>query len=182
MKAIGAALVFLFRWLPIVVAAALIAWDLWGKAPLYRHRDQAVAAVSARDGRLHVLQLTFAADRPVEGVTFTPDRSGFRVKLSSGAVSGPFIVTPPPLLSPSLGFQSETLTMPTTGTRFQRLIVPEWPVIVGLILLASSGPTLRSVRRRRRKRLGLCTSCGYDLRGTPGAHCPDCGSTAPTAA
>jgi hypothetical protein len=32
----------------------------------------------------------------------------------------------------------------------------------------------RSGIRRRRKRLGLCLNCGYDLRGSPG-RCSECG-------
>ncbi len=31
-------------------------------------------------------------------------------------------------------------------------------------------------RRRKRKKLGLCVKCGYDLRGSK-ERCPECGST-----
>ena len=33
--------------------------------------------------------------------------------------------------------------------------------------------------RRRRKRAGLCVSCGYDLRASAGALCPECGTATP---
>ena len=40
-----------------------------------------------------------------------------------------------------------------------------------LYFLLSLGP----YRRRKRKKLGLCLKCGYDLRGSK-ERCPECGS------
>ena len=55
----------------------------------------------------------------------------------------------------------------------QTLSVPHWFVIAGSGVL----PALWFRRRRRtryRLRHGLCPSCGYDLRASPG-RCPECG-------
>jgi hypothetical protein len=47
-----------------------------------------------------------------------------------------------------------------------------WHLVVGLVLLAwARGPG----RREFRTRAGKCIACGYDLRGTPAALCPECG-------
>ena len=59
------------------------------------------------------------------------------------------------------------------------VIVPHW----FLLLLFSAAPALwawrevPAARHARRRRLGLCGRCGYDLRATPGA-CPECGNIA----
>jgi hypothetical protein len=54
------------------------------------------------------------------------------------------------------------------------VLVPHWlPTI--LFALAPTYWLLGPRRReRRRRRLGLCLNCGYDLRATPG-RCPECG-------
>lgn len=43
-------------------------------------------------------------------------------------------------------------------------------LLLGLIYMATF------VRRRYRVRAGLCVACGYDLRGTDHAACPECGN------
>ncbi len=54
---------------------------------------------------------------------------------------------------------------------YSYLIVPYWLTIaICVVIFALSW---RPLRRRRRK-LGLCLACGYDLRGSAG-RCPECG-------
>jgi hypothetical protein len=56
--------------------------------------------------------------------------------------------------------------------------VPHWFVAA----LAAAPPALWLRRRRAdRRRAGLCTRCGYDLRATP-EKCPECGTPAATPA
>jgi hypothetical protein len=57
---------------------------------------------------------------------------------------------------------------------------PLWlPALVSGLLPSVSA--YRRIRHGRRRSLGLCRSCGYDLRATPG-RCPECGTRAGTSA
>jgi hypothetical protein len=57
------------------------------------------------------------------------------------------------------------------------VMAPYW----SLALLLAGGPLLalglRRAKRKRRVAAGLCPSCRYDLRATPG-RCPECGYVA----
>ncbi len=61
-------------------------------------------------------------------------------------------------------------------TRFQPMAraVPLWmPAFLFAAIFCLCRP-LRHIRRRKRKKLGLCVKCGYDLRGSED-RCPECG-------
>ena len=61
----------------------------------------------------------------------------------------------------------------TLGTYHREVRVPYW----SFFSLSSVVPALRiasAMRRRHRKSIGLCSSCGYDLRATAD-RCPECG-------
>jgi len=51
---------------------------------------------------------------------------------------------------------------------------PYWMVVLVLGLLPSWRFVWLDVRRRRRRRAGLCVRCGYDLRAS-NERCPECG-------
>ena len=62
----------------------------------------------------------------------------------------------------------------------RRASIPLWVVIVssaGLGLGLTAVPLLiRSLRAWRRRAVGHCPTCGYDLTGNVSGRCPECGT------
>jgi hypothetical protein len=62
-----------------------------------------------------------------------------------------------------------------TGRRLHVFTIPYWLILVATapypLYLVVADP----LRRRRRRRRGLCPMCGYDLRGSPSGVCSECG-------
>ena len=59
----------------------------------------------------------------------------------------------------------------------QMVHIPIWaPVAAFSLYPVLALITFPARRRRRRKRLGLCIACGYDLTGNTSGICPECGS------
>ena len=55
---------------------------------------------------------------------------------------------------------------------------PIWVVclgFLGLFVAPRDGPIRALHRRRKRKKLGLCLKCGYNLTGLTELRCPECG-------
>ncbi len=64
------------------------------------------------------------------------------------------------------------------GTEHKQIVELPFQAVLLVLLISPLPPVLRTSRRQYRRRQGLCASCGYDLRATPG-RCPECG-TVPT--
>ncbi len=74
----------------------------------------------------------------------------------------------------SAGVVREWRLIPGHASLFWRLGVPFW--ISALFFAALSWYLYAPLhRRRKRKKLGLCVKCGYDLRGSKD-RCPECGT------
>ncbi len=62
-----------------------------------------------------------------------------------------------------------------SGKNFSVAMIPLWNLTF-LFLLLFGVSYLPGRRRRKRKKLGLCVKCGYDLRASKD-RCPECGET-----
>ncbi len=71
-------------------------------------------------------------------------------------------------------WDNSTITWRGIGYRTKTISLPHWLfVLVFSIPLFVAGKRVH--RRRKRKKLGLCIKCGYDLRGSM-ERCPECGA------
>ncbi len=124
--------------------------------------------VMSADGELsfHLAYLKFASDRNVEGWSHH--------KVESWGVGDPVYVFPGFRLYDDTDYRSDFMHV---------YIAYPW-----LIYLFAALPILwcfAAYRRRRiqqRRRRGLCTACGYDLQGSEGNSCPECGTVRQQAA
>ncbi|MCH7847247.1 MAG: hypothetical protein IIB53_02680, partial [Planctomycetes bacterium] len=101
-------------------------------------------------------------DDPIQLPTKTPT-------IMHGLVLNPSAMSTP---SPGTTVRMLPLAIIWSGflvdTAFYSLI---WLVLLMLIVAG---------RRALRSRQGCCVICGYDLRGTPHGHCPECGTALTT--
>jgi hypothetical protein len=59
------------------------------------------------------------------------------------------------------------------------VLLPQWAVLLATAVLPAWTFALRTgrrTRRWRRRRVGSCPSCGYDLTGNASGVCPECGT------
>jgi hypothetical protein len=80
------------------------------------------------------------------------------------------------------GYLTYKINPPDYCNHVHAVVVPHWFLVLVTAWLPAAGAVkaarrLGAWRRERRGRLGLCPTCGYDLRATPG-KCPECGTIA----
>jgi hypothetical protein len=82
----------------------------------------------------------------------------------------------PAVTRSALGFMLATSTLSVGGTPrvYYAVRVPHWAILAagGLMFVMLARAPLR---RRRWRKQGRCSACGYDLRESP-ARCPECGN------
>jgi len=57
----------------------------------------------------------------------------------------------------------------------RRVSLPFWALFAVCLAYPATSVIRNGLRRRRRRRLGLCVGCGYDLTGATEGRCPECG-------
>ncbi len=62
--------------------------------------------------------------------------------------------------------------------RFRRVNCPAWIVLVALAIYPTIAFIRGPLRRRRRRKRGLCIACGYNLTGNTTGVCPECATKA----
>ena len=103
--------------------------------------------------------------------------------VNRGCVEYEHFAMPHSEIGPTLGFHSWFTGYNLRWTpewwrspRRLQIFLPLWiPAILFALVLYLTRPIYHH-RRRKRKKLGLCLKCGYDLRASKD-RCPECGAT-----
>ncbi len=133
----------------------------------------------------------YSAFRAIVWARHYPDGSTTMMIIAGGTVTNETGI--PPILSISMAGPIASITSEWT---IMPIDPPVWYGIAPPIMLGAHGfhifrlwipliiiapPTISlfcyDTRTRRRKRLGQCITCGYDLTGNQSGTCPECGAT-----
>ena len=98
---------------------------------------------------------------------FHPAETITRLGIQRSTGLTPLMTVTPWRPTPATAFSYRLVRIPYSTLLFAPLIIPISRVVSLL--------TRRAIARRRRSR-GLCATCGYDMRSSPG-RCPECGQT-----
>ena len=147
------------------------------------------AKIDARSGLLWLRHWSFIRPAGSQGLTPKPISSRVYQWHWGGAYQGkPFAFVrycpmdtgdpeDPPYGRPWTGLGHNYGYCEGCGSRYRFLVVPFWSVMLVTMVMPLGWCGLLFCHRRRRL-LGHCLVCGYDLRATPN-RCPECG-TIPT--
>jgi hypothetical protein len=161
----------------LLLPCAAVAWFTWcpphqGAQCFWRTRGGTYYGVTLYPG-------VVAFDHSTRTITVGAPRQG-RSPAAWGHSSGfPAALPPPRTAWNRMGFWHWPNAMRIVNENNEVMAHQTWAVPRWLVLFSLTLPLLawgmNPIRRRRRRRRGLCPACGYDLRATPG-RCPECGS------
>ena len=72
--------------------------------------------------------------------------------------------------------EHQIIELPGIRLVVHSVCLPLWLLLIAFAIYPTIALIRGPLRRRRRKRLSLCTTCGYDLTGLPETRCPECGT------
>jgi hypothetical protein len=116
---------------------------------------------------------------PLPPISPPTTSQGVRTSITTYEAYEVFVIAPPAQGQAGFFWQNQTVrwsqpfTPKPVQSRQTTLILPMWFILV--LLALSPLLLLRHLYSKQKlARLGLCPSCGYDLRATP-HRCPECG-------
>ena len=174
--------------LPCAAVIVLWAWSYrTGVMVNWRNAE----AVPGQPKLLMIDMRSVVASRGYVAVQVTSVFSGYvdpqraAADLAAAAAERPKLSTFPPTSVNFAGYRVTHFGVGRYAWRFQGgMVFERWVLLpCWALLVASAAPVglgrLAAWRRRRRTRrrldAGQCVRCGYDLRGSPGERCPECG-------